>query len=133
MRSTMAGEILNSKFSAAWRSRSRSGKCSAPKRVTSASRDAMLRLRSSSCQDSMGQVLEIDHQDVAGGVVAREPGRLDVAAPLVKGARRRVLAARGGLDDDESSVIRRQCGLDGPQQLGTDSPTLASRIDDDPV
>src|SRR6266571_9253559 len=133
MRSTIAGEIRNSKFSAACRSRSRSGKCSAPNLATSASSEAMLCLRSSCCQDSMRQILEIDHQVVAGGVVAREPGRLDVAAPLVKGARRRVLGARGGLDDDESSVIRRQCGLDGPQQLGTDSPTLASRIDDDPV
>src|SRR3989449_7021557 len=87
MRSTMAGEIRNSKFSAACRSRSRSGKCSAPNLATSASSEAMLCLRSSCCQDSMRQILEIDHQVVAGGVVAREPGRLGVAAPLVEGAR----------------------------------------------
>src|SRR5437867_4844461 len=106
MRFTIAGEIRNSKFSAACRSRARSGKCSAPNLATSASSDAMLCLRSSCCQDSMRQILEIDHQVVAGGddlvvylkdlthhqvvaggVVAREAGRPGVAAPLVEGAR----------------------------------------------
>src|SRR5213596_2796137 len=111
MRSTMAGEIRNSKFSAACRSRSRSGKCSAPNLATSASSEAMLCLRSSCCQDSMRQILEIDHQVVAGGVV---------------GARRR-------LDDDEASVVHRQFVLDGVEQLRSDALTLTGRIDDDPV
>src|SRR5690349_5568423 len=133
MRSTMAGEMRNSKFSAAWRSRSRSGKCSAPNRATSVSRDAMLRLRSSSCQDSMGQILEIDHQVVTGSVVAREPRRLGVAAPLVKGARGAVFGTGRGFDDDESSVIRRELALHGLQELRADSLPLAGRIDDDPV
>src|SRR3989449_3706246 len=103
MRSTIAGEIRNSKFSAACRSRSRSGKCSAPNRATSASSEAMLCLRSSCCQDSMRQILEIDHQVVAGGVVARDSGRLGVAAPLVEGARGCVVSARRRLDDDQRS------------------------------
>src|SRR3989449_4665847 len=103
MRSTIAGEIRNSKFSAACRSRSRSGKCSAPNRATSASSEAMLCLRSSCCQDSMRQILEIDHQVVAGGVVARDPGRPGVAAPLVEGARGCVVSARRRLDDDQRS------------------------------
>src|SRR5260370_453347 len=108
MRSTIAGEIRNSKSSAACRSRSRSGKCSAPNRATSASSEAMLCLRSSCCQDSMRQILEIDHQVVAGGVVPREPGRLGVAAPLVEGARGRVVSAGRRLDDDQSPPIRLQ-------------------------
>src|SRR5436305_7479511 len=133
MRSTIAGEIRNSKFSAACRSRSRSGKCSAPNLATRASSEAMPCLRSSCCQVSMRQVLEIDHQVVAGGVVAREPGRLGVAAPLVEGACGRVVGARRGLDDDQSSVVRRQLVLDRSQQLGADSFALSGRIHDDPV
>src|SRR3989449_1659630 len=133
MRSTMAGEIRNSKFSAACRSRSRSGKCSAPNLATSASSEAMLCLRSSCCQDSMRQILEIDHQVVAGGVVAREPGRLGVAAPLVEGARGCVGGARRRLDDDQASVVRRQVLLDRLQQSGADSLALSDRIHDDPV
>src|ERR1700693_4319301 len=115
MRSTIAGEIRNSKFSAAWRSRSKSGKCSAPNFATSASSEAMLFLRSSSCQDSMGQILEVDHQVVAAGVVPREPGRLGVAAPLVKRAGGRLLWTRRRFDDDEASVIAPQFVLDGVQ------------------
>src|SRR2546428_4851690 len=133
MRSTMAGEIRNSKFSAARRSRSRSGTCSAPNLATSASSEAMLCLRSSCCQGSMRQILEIDHQIVARGVVAGEPGRLGVPAPLVEGAGGCVVGARRRLDDDESPVIVRQFCLDGPQQLGADATALASRIHDDPV
>src|SRR5690242_13204136 len=133
IKSTMAGEIRNSKFSAAWRRRSRSGKCAGPNLATSASSDAMLRLRSSSCQDSMGQVLEIDHQVVARGVVPREASRPGVAAPLVEGARGGVFGTGRGFDDDESSVIRRQLALNGLQQLRPDSLPLARRVHDDPV
>src|SRR5437773_11699673 len=85
-------------------------------------------LRSSCCQDSMRQILEIDHQVVAGGVVAREPGRLAVAAPLVEGARRCVVGARRRLDDDEASVVHRQFVLDGVEQLRSDALTLTGRI-----
>src|SRR3989442_1792704 len=118
MSSTIAGEMRNSKFSAACRSRARSGKCSAPNLATSASSEAMLCLHSSCCQGSMRQILEIDHQVVAGGVVAGEPGRLGVPAPLVESARGGVVGARRGLDDDQSSVVRRQLLLDRPQERG---------------
>src|SRR3989449_9411333 len=94
IRSTIAGEMRNSKFAAACRSRPRSGKCSAPNLATSASREAMLRLRRSSCQDSIRQILEIDHQVVVGRVVARHGGAPGVAAPLVERARRCVLRQR---------------------------------------
>src|SRR6266567_2367753 len=124
MGSTIAGEIRNSKLSAAWRSRSKSGKCSAPNFAASASSDAMLCLRSSSCQNAMRQILEVDHQVVAGGVVAREPGRLSVAAPLVKRARGGVFGARRRLDDDQSSLVGRQLVLDRPQQAGADPLAL---------
>src|SRR5882762_369782 len=133
MRSTIAGEIRNSKFSAACRRRSRSGKCSAPNLATSASSEAMLCLRSCCCQDSMCQVLEIDHQVVAGGIVAREPGRLGVAAPLVEGACGCVVGARRGLDHDQSSAARREPILDRTQELSPDSLALSRRIHDDPV
>src|SRR5689334_819373 len=133
IKSTMAGEIRNSKFSAACRSRSRSGKCSAPNLATSASSEAMLCLRSSCCQDSMRQILEIDHQVVAGGVIAREPGRLGVATPLIEGARRRVVGAGRRLDDDQSSLVRPQPVLDRAQQLGAEPLTLPGGVDDDPI
>src|SRR4029077_4897931 len=100
---------------------SRSGKCFAPNLATSASSEAMLCLRSSCCQDSMRQILEIDHQVVAGGVIAREPGRLGVAAPLVEGARGSVVSARRRLDDDKASGVRRQFLLDSRQQSGAGS------------
>src|SRR2546426_3976854 len=133
MRSTIAGEIRNSKFSAACRRRSRSGKCSAPNLATSASSEAMLCLRSSCCQDSMRQILEVDHQVVAGGVVAREPGRPGVAAPLVEGARGCVFGPRRRLDDDQSCVVRGQLVLDRAQQLGAEAFALPVRVHDDPV
>src|SRR3989449_821937 len=128
MRSTIAGEIRNSKFSAACRSRSRSGNCSAPNLATSASSEAMLCLRSSCCQDPMRQILEIDHQVVAGGVVARQPGRLGVAAPLVEGARGCVVGARRRLDDDQASGVRRQFLLDRPQRSEEHTSELQSRL-----
>src|SRR5713226_6225480 len=133
MRSTMAGEMRNSKFSAACRRRARSGKCSGPNLATSASSEAMLRLRSSCCQDSMRQILEIDHQVVAGGVVAREPGPLGVAAPLVEGAGGRVVGAGRRLDDDQSSPVRPQPVLDRAQQLGAEPLALPGGVDDDPI
>src|SRR2546427_2256444 len=133
IRSTIAGAIRNSKFSAACRSRSISGKCSAPNLATSASSEAMLRLRSSCCQDSMRQILEIDAQVVAGGVVAGEPCRRSVPPPLVEGARGGVFGARRGLDDDQSSVIGRQLVLDRAQQMRADLLPLPRGVDDDPV
>src|SRR2546430_8717502 len=74
--------MRNSKLSAACRSRSRSGNCSGPNFATSASSEARLFLRSSSCHDSMRQVLEIDHQIVTGRVVAGDQRRASVAASL---------------------------------------------------
>src|ERR1700740_1184378 len=133
IKSTMAGAIRNSNVFAAWRRRSRSGKCSGPNLAPSASSDAMLRLRSSSCQDSMGQVLEIDHQVVAGGVVPREASRSGVAAPLVEGARRPVLGARGRLDDDQASLVHPQRAFDRLEQLRPHSLALTRRVYDDPV
>src|SRR5713101_2234557 len=154
MRSTMAGEMRNSKFSAACRRRARSGKCSGPNLATSASSEAMLRLRSSCCQDSMRQILEIDHQVVAGGVIAGDRRHPRVAASLIELARAGVVRAGRGLDDEEPSVVARELLLDRgqqldparegqgvgtelltavEQQLGPDALALACRVDDDPV
>ena len=55
----MAGEIRNSKLSAACRSRSSSGKCSAPNLAESASSEAMEFFLRTSCQVSMTTVLPL--------------------------------------------------------------------------
>src|SRR2546426_9546575 len=128
MRSTIAGEIRNSKFSAASRRRPRSGKCSAPNLATSASSVAMLFLRSSACQDAMPQVLEIDHQVVVRRVIARERRRLRVPTPLVERARCRVRRAGGGLDDDQSPLVGAQRGLDFPQELAPHALALPGGV-----
>src|SRR3989442_8539867 len=133
IRSTIAGEMRNSKFTAACRSRSRSGKCSAPNLATSASREAMLRLRRSSCQDSIRQILEIDHQVVAGRIVARHGGAPGVAAPLVERARRRVRRQGGCLHDHEPATVADQPMLNGLDQSGTHPAALPRRVHDEPV
>src|SRR5260370_12897470 len=133
MGSAMAGEMRNSKFSAACRRRARSGKCSGPNLATSASSEAMLRLRSSCCQASMRQSVEIDHQVVAGGVIAGDRRHPRVAASLIERARAGVVRAGRGLDDEEPSVVARELLLDRGQQLGPDALALACRVDDDPV
>src|SRR6266516_3670579 len=111
IRSTMAGEIRNSKFRAASRSRSRSGKCSGPNLATSASSVATLFLRSSSCQDAMRQVLDVHDEVVVG---------------RVSGAGRR-------FDDDQAAALGNELLLDGPQQQGPDALALPRRVHDDPV
>src|SRR2546422_7873433 len=131
IRSTIAGEMRNSKFAAACRSRPRSGKCSAPNLATSASREAMLRLRRSSCHDSIRQILEIDHQVVAGRVVARHGGAPGVAAPLVERARRRVLRQGGCLHDHEPSAVADQPMLDRLDQPGAHPAALPRRVHDE--
>src|SRR2546425_2315120 len=133
IRSTIAGEMRNSKFTAACRSRSRSGKCSAPNLATSASREAMLRLRRSSCQDSIRQILEIDHQVVVGRVVARHGGAPGVAAPLVERARRCVLRQGGCLHDHEPAAVADQPMLNRLDQPGAHPAALPRRIHDEPV
>src|SRR5438094_3932624 len=133
MRSTMAGEMRNSKSSAARRSRSRSGKCSGPKRATSASSDAMLRLRSSSCQDSIRQVVAVDHPIVAGCVVPRESRRRPIPSPLVEATCRDVLGAGRRLDDDQAAPSGQQLPFDGGEELGPDALPLPRGLDDDPV
>src|SRR6266850_4545294 len=105
MRSTIAGEIRNSKFSAAWRSRSMSPTCSGPNRAASASSDAMLFLRSSSCQVSIREILGVDHQVVTGCVVPRDGCGSGVAAVLIEGPCGRVIGSRAGLDDDKPLAV----------------------------
>src|SRR5262245_46729282 len=132
IRSTMAGEIRNSKFSAAWRSRAISPTCSGPNRAARASREAMLRLRSSSCQVSI-EILGIDHQVVMRRVVGRKRRGPGVASRLVESARRRVIAARRRLDDDQARVVGRESLLHILEQPRSDTPALVRAIHDDPV
>src|SRR5258708_9394613 len=133
IRSTIAGEIRNSKFAAAWCSLGISGKWSGPNRAASCSSDVRLRLRSSSCQVSIRQILEIDHQVVTGRVVAREGGGPGVAAAFVKAARRLVGRARGRFDDDEAAAIGDQLRLHRPQKLPADAVAPPLRIHGHPI
>src|SRR5258705_9100887 len=133
IRSTMAGEMRNSKFSAARRRRSISATCSGPNRSASASSDAMLFLRSSSCQLSIRQILGVDHQVVTGRVVPRDGCGSGVAAVLVKGPRGGVVGAGAGLDDDEPLAQGPEPLLDLRQQLRPDAGALPRLVDHDPV
>src|SRR6267142_750956 len=133
IRSTIAGEMRNSKFSAAWRRCAISPTCSAPNRAASASSEAMLFLRSSSCQVSSRQILGIDHQVVTRRVVRRDGRGPGVAACFVKPARRCVIGARAGLDDYEPSAICHQLSFDLTEQLRSNAAALASVVDDNPV
>src|SRR6266566_875795 len=133
MRSTIAGEMRNSKFSAACRRRAMSPTCSAPKRAANASSEAMLFLRSSSCQVSSSQILGIDHQVVTGRVVPRDGRGPGVPACFVKPARRCVIGARAGLDDDEPSAVCCQPALHLTEHLRSDSGALANAVDHNPV
>src|SRR5207249_6760893 len=58
---------------------------------------------------------------------------LGVPASLVESARGGVVGARRGLNDDQSSVVRREPLLDRPQERGAQSGALPRGIDDDPV
>src|ERR1044072_5972135 len=132
MRSTMAGEMRNSKFSAAWRRCAMSPTCSAPNRAANASSEAMLFLRSSSCQVSSSQILDIDHQIVTGRVIPRDGRGPGVAACFVKRPRRLVIATIPGYDDHQPSAVGRQQALDFAQQLRPNARSLSIAIDDDP-
>src|SRR5688572_96402 len=133
MRSTIAGEIRNSKFSAAWRSRAMSATCSSPNRSASASSEAMLLLRSSSCQVSIRQILGIDHQIVTGRVIPRDGCGPGVAACLVKPPRGLVVRPRACFYDHEPRAVRPKPRLHFAQQLRSDTGALALACDDDPV
>src|SRR5512134_3044412 len=133
MRSTMAGEMRNSKFSAACFSRWISPTCSGPNRAASASSEAMPFLRSSSCQDSMSQFLEIDHHVVTGRVIPREGGGPGVAAAFVKGPRRRVIRAGRRLHDDQPAAPGPQRPLYVVEHQTADAASLSAAVHRDPV
>src|SRR3954469_13693205 len=109
IRSTIAGLIRNSKFSAAWRSRSSSGKCSGPNLAASVSREEIEFFLRTSCQVSMDQPprsslvqrLHVHHLVVAGSVEIRDHRGLAVAPGLVKLTGGVIVGASGGLHDDQ--------------------------------
>src|SRR6266852_6101917 len=133
IKSTIAGEMRNSKFPAACRRRAMSPTCSAPKRAANASSEAMLFLRSSSCQVSSSQILGIDHQVVTRRVVRRDGRGPGVAACFVKPARGCVIGARAGLNHNQSCVVRRESLLHLGEQLGANPSPLVLAAHDDPV
>src|SRR6267154_1785535 len=129
IKSTMAGEMRNSKFSAACRSRATSPTCSGPNRAASASRDAMLFLRRSSCQLSIREILGVDHQIVTGRVVPRDGCGPGIAAVLVETPSGRVVGTRARFDHDEPLAFRPQPGLDLHEQLRSNSGALPGLVD----
>src|ERR1043166_7267493 len=132
IRSTIAGEIRNSKFSAACLSAAMGPVCSSPKRAASASSDAMLFLRSSSCQVST-QLLGVDHQIVARRVVrwdGRSPG---ISASLIEPARRGIVGTRACLYHHQPCGVGHAALLDFPQELGPNPLPLPHTIHDDPI
>src|SRR5436190_10294704 len=133
IKSTIAWEIRNSKFSTACFRRSISATCSAPNRSARASRDAILRLRSRSCQVSIREILAVDHQIVTGRVVLRDGRGPGVAAVFVKGPRRRVVGSRAGFRHDQSPARRPQAVLHFRQKLRADPLAVARGIHDEPV
>src|SRR5260221_2787825 len=133
MRSTMAGEMRNSKFSAACRSRATSPTCSGPNRAASASRDAMLFLRRSSCQLSISEILGVDHQIVTGRVVGRDGCGSCEAAFLVKSPCGRVVSARTRLDYHEPLAVLPETMLYLHEHLGPDTGALPTFVDHDPI
>src|SRR5712671_3057081 len=132
IKSTIAGDMRNSKFSAACRRRVISPTCSAPNRAANASSEAMLFLRRSSCQVSR-QILGIDHQIVTGRVVPRDGRGPGVAACFVKTPRRLVIGSRRSFHHNQACVVRRESLLDFGEELRTNASPLVLAIDDDPV
>src|SRR5687767_15958608 len=117
MRSTIAGEIRNSKFSAARRRRSRSGKCSGPNFAASASSEWIEFFLRTSCQVSITlpallrvgdrcTELQVDDLVVAWGIEIRNHGGLPVAARGVEGPGARVVGASRGFHDDHPRASR---------------------------
>src|SRR5213075_2028402 len=133
IRSTMAGEMRNSKFSAAWRRRAMSPTCSGPNRAASASSDAILFLRRSSCQLSISEILGVDHQIVTGRVVGRDGCGSGEAAFLVKGPCGRIVVARTRLDHHEPLPVGSETVLDLAEQLRPDPGALPAFVDHDPI
>src|SRR5690606_27236872 len=139
IRSTIAGEIRNSKFSAACRRRSSSGKFSGPNRSASASSEWIEFFLRTSCQVSMAlpalvrvgardEELHIDDLIVAWGIEIRNRGGAAVAAGLVERPGRCVVGAAGGLHHHHAGHagepplhLRHQPGADaGPVHGGRD-------------
>src|ERR1041384_4375128 len=132
IRSTIAGEIRNSKFSAACWSAAMGPVCSSPKRAASASSDAMLFLRSSSCQVST-QLLGVDHQIVARRVVRWDGRGSAVSAFLIEPARRGIVRTRARLYHHQPCGVRRAALLHFLQELGPNPLPLARTVHDDPI
>src|SRR5512147_829997 len=155
--STIAGEIRNSKFSAAWRRRSRSGKCPGPNLAASASSDLIELVLRTSCQVSMTlpvllpesanqrlrvtaslarkarlERLRVDDLIVARGIEVGDPGHGAIAPRLVEAAGRRVLRPAGGLHDDQSGDAG-QAGFHGLEQGGADPAAVQQGVHRHPV
>src|SRR4051812_6351521 len=129
IRSTMAGEMRNSKFSAARRRRSSSGNRSGPNLAASASSDMIEFFLSTSCQFSMalpvlsclptasGQRLHVDDLIVARRVEVGYGGRDGIAAGLIEGAGGPVIRTAGGFHHDEAGDAH-EAPLHGMEQYG---------------
>src|SRR5688572_13185084 len=143
IRSTIAGEIRNSKFSAAVRSRSRSGKCSGPNLAARASRELIEFFLRTSCQVSMMlpallkvgarcERFHVHHLVITRRVEIRDGGRAAIAARLVEGPGAGIVGAARGLDDDQAGEAG-EPALHFRHQLGADAVAVGRGIDGEPV
>src|SRR5215212_5485991 len=138
IRSTIAGEIRNSKFSAACRSRSRSGKCSGPNLAASRSSDRIELLLSTSCQVSMTlpippvESLNVHHLVVARRVEVGDPRGRAIAARLVEPTRGCIVRPAGCRDHDEAGDTL-QPVFHRMQQGGADASAVQRGVDRHPV
>src|SRR5689334_5901441 len=137
--STMAGEIRNSKFSAACLRRSSSGKFSAPNLWASASSEAMEFFLRTSCQVSAMEPpvlpaypLHQDHLIIARCIEIRDGGYRRVAPSLVERAGCRVIGPSRCVDDDEPGDSL-QPSLHLLKKPSPDAGALHCGIDSHPV
>src|SRR5215213_109356 len=134
IRSTMAGEIRNSKFSAACRSRSSSGKFSGPNFWASASKEAIEFCLRTSCHVSAMEPsgFHKHHLIVARRIEVRDHRHGGIAPGLVKGPGAGVIGPARGLDDDEPDETG-EPPLHLRQKRRADAAALDAGIDRHPV
>src|SRR5688500_435947 len=143
IRSAIAGEMRNSKFSAAIRSRSRSGKCSGPNRAASDSSELIEFLRSTSCQVSMmlpallgdlprNERLHVHDLVVARRIEVRDGGDAAISSCFIEGPGAGVLGPARGFHDDQAGEAG-EPALHFRHEPAADAGAVARGIDGKPV
>src|SRR5688500_182640 len=143
IRSTIAGEIRNSKFSAAIRRRSRSGKCSGPNFAARVSSELIEFFLRTSCQVSMmlpallrvmprNERLHVHDLVISRSVELRDGGDSAISSCFIEGARAGVFRPAGGLHDDQAGEAG-EAPLHLRHEPAADAAAMARGIDGKPV